>query len=216
MNTNHNYYNGKLHQVGFEDAFFNLLYNTYNNTKYPYFVTYYNMDHSVMDFGTDEFDVGSYEFLGNLSSFRWRKIYNFPLSKIDQISFRVNTDEERGVHSEYETSVEYPTMIGVEPIFGDIMRITNPADKSMSTTFILTGDIEKSSAGKVNFIRAQMSAFNINLEKLENQTTTEYVYVDIFKKIYDIQTGLLLIKATEIKTELDVTIQKMKRGGILI
>jgi len=206
---------GKLHPVGYEDNFYDMLYNIYADTKYPYFCTYYSVDHDKMVLSKNEFDGLSYGFLGENSTYRWKKIHMFPISKFDQVTFRIETDEESGVKQVYETNIEYPTMFGVEPIYGDIILVPNAANKNIITPFVITGDIEKSNAGSFSFIRAQVRAYPFLEKEIDRQVTDEYCYIDLFKAIYKLELAMPMLKSIEMKMNLERKLLNSYKNGLL-
>jgi len=212
MNTIQNKpYDGKLIYKGYEKLY-NLLYEKYYHHSNIIQCTYYSIAHNEIQFETDGFNAGSYHFIGHLSSYRWHKIYMMPMHNLNPVQIRVDTSEEEGIRYVFDSSIEFPTMYGVEPIIGDILIFDNPINPELKMPFVVTGGIEKSNISNKYFSRVNITGYPIKVSELDNQVINTYCYIDLFRKIYKIEDALILLKSIETKINKEKIIKTFYNG----
>lgn len=191
-------YRGKfnLHDYG---QYFQNYYNEYFDFNHAYICTYYhvNMEASLFD---NDLEAGSYDQLvGDHSGYVWDVIYSFPIFTIDKVDFRVQMDEQRGVFQELETTISFPSMFGLEPMFGDVLIFEDIHNPALKRVYYVSTTLEKSIPGNKTYFRVGLKGYNIlDWNQFYSQVNDSYIFVDIFSSIYELDLGLSLLAAKDL------------------
>ena len=182
------------------DEYQELVYKYYSKEYTPYQVIYYNIDveQSVVD--KDILEGGSYSLIGNLSGWKWKKIYFLPVFFIDPITNITYDGQERGLIQEAETSFVFPSSYGIIPNEQDLTyfpTILNPQADQNKPMFIVKS-IEKDIIANIHFYKCTCNILKYNRNDIDRHVSREYIFVDYLKKIFDLETGRSLIYAMDI------------------
>lgn len=194
------------------DEYLNQLHNIYKTEVNCILCTYYQLDieNSVCD--KSKLYNGTWEYVGEYSGYKWKKIELFPIAYVSDASpMDLNSDKDGNTANITFTAV-IPSSYGVYPHAMDFMTINSsvlfenlPEDE---TTFVIN-HINRSNFGKKFFYQMKMKNKYIKTEDLDIQSE-EYVFVEMEKKVYPKEQGIKLLKLLEIDFNLTNDVVKKK------
>lgn len=188
--------------------YFELLYQYYAACGMQVPVTYYNLDmpNSVQD--CEMLMGGTYEEMGNLSGYVWKKILMLPVYNFEQVNFTLNADESGvGFHNKTST-VWIPTVYEFQPmihdyiIYDQIQWRQDPFQADIPMYRVV--NMEKASNANISFWRLTLQGASKIKEQIENQLSGNFTFVDYEKKIYRTSDAINLTK------------QRMKNGNLMV
>jgi len=192
-------YNQKWAQIDeYPLDYFELLYQYYAATGSNVPVTYYNLDlpNSVKD---DELLMGgSYELMGDLSGYLWKKILLLPVYNTEQINFTLNADETGVGYHDTRTTLFIPTIYEFRPMIHDHIiydQISSRQDpfKSWDALYEVI-NLEKASTTNITFWRLTLQGSSKTKQEIESQLSGNFTFVDYEKKIYRTSDAIYLTK----------------------
>ncbi len=178
--------------------YFELLYQYYSAAGIRLPVTYYNFDlpNSVKD--DEVLDGGSYELMGNLSGYLWKKIMMLPVYNIEQINFALNADESGVGFQGKQTSLFIPTSYEFQPMIHDFLmydQIMWRQDPFQADTPLYeVVNMEKASTANISFWRLTLQGSSKTKEQIEQQLSGNFTFVDYEKRIYRTSDAIHLTK----------------------
>jgi len=173
-----------------------LIYNFYSKEYPAYACTYYRLDYTNSIKEDVEFRAGSYELIGDLSGWKWHKIYMMPILFAEPIENVANTYDERGKITELTTSFVVPDTIGMQPLINDLVLFPTSLRKeqfSKYPSFVVTG-YEKATFSNETMWKIYVKSFWAHEDDIDKQVNDYYIFVDFFKQIYPLQTGQELVQ----------------------
>lgn len=190
-------YNQKWYSINeYPLDYFELLYQYYASFGVRTPVTYYNLDlpNSVID--DNVLLGGSYELTGNLSGYLWKKILILPVYNIEQVAFPLTADEEGVGFQDRTTTMFIPTIYEFRPYVHDFMiydQITwrdNPFKADVPVYEVV--NVEKASSAEITFWRINLRSSSKTKQKIENQLSGNFTFVDYEKQIYRTSDAIFL------------------------
>jgi len=202
-------YNQKWAQINeYPLDYFELLYQYYSTAGVRVPVTYYNLDlpNSVHD--SDTLMGGSYETMGNLSGYLWKKILMLHVYNLEQINFTLNADESGvGFHNKM-TSLFIPTTYEFLPAIHDFMIYdqiqwrSDPFRDEIPMYEVV--NLEKASSAQISFWKLTLKGSSRTKHEIEKQLSGNFTFVDYEKKIYRTSDAIYLAKQMEKNSNLAV------------
>ena len=185
--------------------------------KYEYRViptTYYRFDDLLSVYDDEILRYGAYERIGNLSGYKWIKIYYFPVA-FSQQAIPHTTPNQYNVTEPTETQCVFPR-INFTPTMLDFVTFS-----------LLNHDVEniyQVSAFEESYIGHEVPIYKIILKtqgfKIDETTfqiSREYVYCEIFDKIYEPKVYNQLIEITvELQKLLPILTNKKEMSSGLL
>jgi len=178
--------------------YFELLYQYYATSGIRLPITYYHLDlpNSVKD---DELLMGgTYEAIGDLSGYLWQKILTLPVYNMEQISFNLNADERGVGFQDKQTTLFIPSSYEFRPMIHDyivydqIQQRQNPFQAYTPTYEVI--NLEKASSTNITFWKLTLKGSSISKERIDQQLSGNYTFVDYEKKIYRTSDAIHLTK----------------------
>jgi len=177
------------------DDYQELVYKYYSQEYPPFEVVYYNVDTTASVVDKSILEGGSYTLIGNLSGWKWNKIFFLPVFFIDSITSVMYDGSERGVIQQAETSFVIPDTYGIIPNENDLVyfpTILNPEADKNKPMFIVKS-IEKDIISKTHFYKCACQVLKYNPSSVDNHVSNNLIFVDYIKKIFGYDTGICLI-----------------------
>jgi len=200
--------------------YFELLYQYYAAAGIRTPVTYYNLDlpNSVWD--SDLLGNGSYEQMGNLSGYLWKKILMLQVYNIEQINFALNADESGvGFHGK-QTSLFIPTSYEFQPMIHDFILYDqiqwrdDPFEGSIPLYEVV--NMEKASTANITFWKLTLQGSPKAKYQIEQQLSGNYTFVDYEKKIYKTSDAIHLTKQRMKNSDLPVNDYFKEQIGLYV
>lgn len=200
MITNYMYQGKFTDTFTFIEDYINLVNKYYSLWSIPSINgTYYNLDIENSKIDRDKLVNGSYELVGDLSGYMWRKVLNFEFDGVEPISTTTPTADERGVtYSEKMTTALTPIGQGIVPQVHDFFCFTN---LNTGDNYILRNpplyevvNVERSNDTDYMHYKVSMKISYVTVSQIENQISELMQYVDYEKKIYEIDQAIILQK----------------------
>ncbi len=164
---------------------------------YP--VTYYNIDwdNSVYD---KDLMAGSYERhgVGQLSGMKWNKIQMLPVYWSETLQPQ-NSADEKGVTSRDSeiTNIVIPTEYGLKSTAWDFVHFSQAfmfEASDFSPIYVVT-NVDNSTHGTINYDKLTLKVTSATkLTKLETQISENYMFLELTKRIHQIQAASVLLK----------------------
>jgi len=188
--------------------YFELLYQYYSSAGIRLPVTYYNLDLPNSVFDDEHLDGGSYEIMGNLSGYLWKKILMLPVYNIEQINFTLDGDETGvGFHNRQTTlfiptSYEFQPMIHDFLIYDQIQWRQDPFQAELPMYEVI--NMEKASTTNISFWKLTLKGSPSTKSQIEDQLCGNFTFVDYEKKIYRTSDAIYLTKQREKNSNLKI------------
>jgi len=171
---------------------------------YP--VSYYSVDwgNSIYD---KDLMAASYEKygLGDMSGMRWKKIQMVPVYQIEEIQPQHSADEKGLTLKDSEiSSFVVSDKIGILPSEWDFIHFHQDFMFKASdyVPLFVVKNVDIATYGSITFHRPSIKvASQSSLVKLEKQISERYMFLELTKKIHEVQTASLLLKLQQ-KNEL--------------
>jgi len=161
-------------------------------------ITYYNLDlvNSVAD--KEVLVGGSYELMGDLSGYLWKKIVMLPVYNIEQVQFTLNSDEAGVAFSNRTTTFFIPSIYEFRPMIHDHFlwdQIAWRDDSFMASTPLYEViNVEKQSSTELTFWKITAKSTSKTKPQIEKQLSGNYSFVDYEKQIYKTSDAIALTK----------------------
>lgn len=179
----------------YQDEFFKYIHEYYKTDINCVLCTYYHFDleNSICD--KDMLKNGAYQFTGNLSGYRWKKIELFPINFLAPIDGLDVKGTENGVTYTSVTSAVIPSTYNMEPTTNDILYFNSGfllgVDENQ-TTFRIE-KVDRSNIGKDVYYKVTLVSEYYHKEKFDEKSD-EFVFVEYEKKIYPKAVATEMIK----------------------
>lgn len=216
-----------MYQSKYSDRFdfikdYNKLVNRYYaKWLYPSFKSvYYNLDieNSVID--ETQLVGGSYEMVGDLSGWRWRKVIDFDINGIEAVPTTPTTDERGVTWSEKLTTCYFPVIQGLVPQVHDFICFKEIDDNE---NYILRDpplyevvNIERSNDSDFCFYKVNLKVSYVAVSQVETQLSELLDYMDFEKKIYPIDPAIVLNKIMAEKSKNQINKLFDQNSGLYI
>ena len=159
-------------------------------------VTYYSLDIENSHIDDDKLMNGSYELVGDLSGYRWRKILKLEVNNIEQTMTTPTADEKGVTYSEKLTSCWIPSNDQIECHVHDFVVFSDCQD---SDNYYLRNppvfevvNVEKSPDFDCAFYKVMLKVTYLSQTMLDNQITSLLYYSDYEKGLYGIDDSICL------------------------
>ena len=171
----------------------------YSHWLYPSFkTTYYNLDIENSNIDEKKLVGGSYEMVGDLSGWRWRKIIDFDLNAIEAVQTTPTSDERGVTLSEKLTTAMFPFIQGLVPQVHDFVSFS---DLNTGDNYILRDpplyevvNIERSNDTDICFYKINLKVSYVTVSQIECQLSELLDYIDYEKNMYPIDPAIVLNK----------------------
>ena len=190
------YFQNSIDYHNYINEYQELVYQYYSKEYVSYQVIYYNIDKDESIIDKDILEGGSYSLVGELSGWKWKKIYFLPVFFIEPITNLTYESTERGLIQEAETSFVFPSSYGITPNEQDLVyfpTILNPKDDQNNPIFIIKS-IEEDIIARVHFYKCTCNILKYDRKDIDKQVSKSYIFVDYLKRIYPIDIGKSLIE----------------------
>ena len=181
----------------FVNEYFKLLTRYYSSWNYTSIhCTYYSFDleNNVQD--NDKLVNGSYEMIGNLSGYRWRKYLDIPLNNVEALSTTPTADEKGVTNSEKITTCWFPSTIEIECHVHDFLLFS---DAQNSDNYYLRRpplfevvNVERSPDFDSTFYKITIKISYISQLDIDKQINGLFHYHDYEKKLYGLDDSIIL------------------------
>jgi len=172
----------------------NRFYASWQLTATP--VNYYNLDIENSNIEKDKLQNGSYEMIGDLSNYKWRKILLMSVNEVEPLNM-IPTADERGVtYSEKFTTMMFPQIYELIPrihdfLSFDCLNVLNNYNKRSLPMFEVVS-IEKSNDFDIGFFKVMCKVSYVTSHNLDKQLSGVYSLVDFEKQIYPIDQSIVI------------------------
>ena len=178
----------------------------YSKWLFPSFkTTYYNLDIENSKIDDDKLVGGSYEMVGDLSGWRWRKVLDFDLNGIEAVQTTPTSDERGVTLSEKMTTAMFPFIQGLVPQVHDFICFS---DLNFGDNYILRDpplyevvNVERSNDTDICFYKINLKVSYVSVSQIDQQLTELLDYIDFEKSIYPIDPAIVLNKIMSEKSK---------------
>jgi len=199
--------------INYVDEYERLLFNHYAIKGPKYFCTYYkfDIDNSIIDDRTNV-QSGSYHILGEKSGRKWKKIQFVPMWQIEPHAPVTYQAKEEGVVRELETTFILPDYVGIRPTPMDFIHIfdnTANVKENNSPLYIVINKSE-SHVGKRKIYKVHCNNYGSKVNDLDvpQSISSEWIYVNHFRKIFSYDMGELILQSLNNNFELFDSLNK--------
>lgn len=168
-------------------------------------VTYYNLDIENSTIDKDKLNGGSYEIVGEKSGWRWRKILELPINGLGTVNTTPVNDEKGTTNTEKLVDAFFPRTTGVVPKVHDFISFDH---FNVNNHFILNNpplyeviNVEKSNDFELGFYKINMKVSYVTKTDIDKQLNDILDFVDFEKRIYNLDSAIVLHKIIEQKCE---------------
>jgi len=164
----------------------------YSNIK----CTYYNLDieNSLID--QDKLLAGTYETIGQMSGFRWRKILDLPLNGLEALSTTPTADEQGVTNKEKLTTAWISSNSELVCQVHDFVMFTEVKNSQnyylRNPPLFEVVNVEKSPDFDKPFQKITMKISYIPAQKLNEQVDGLFYWMDYEKQMYGIDNAICL------------------------
>lgn len=160
--------------------------------------TWYSLDieNSLID--SNKLVAGSYEMVGDLSGWRWRKIVNFDVDDVEALNTTPTIDEKGVTNAEKITTCWLSGGNYIQPHVHDFVLLLDPVS-TQSDNYLLRNpplfevvNVESSPDFDTRFYKCTLKISYITKDMLEKQVDGLFHFMDYENKIYGIDNGLCL------------------------
>lgn len=158
--------------------------------------TYYNLDLPNSVYDSKLLGAGSYELMGDLSGYLWKKITLLQVFNFEPVQFTLQADESGTSFKDRTTSVWFPTIYELVPSVHDFVcydytttRDNQFKDKPQLYEVV---NIEKAGSTELTFWKATLKSTHRTKENIEAQLSGSYSFSDYEKHIYKSSDAILL------------------------
>lgn len=172
-------------------------------------VSYYNLDIENSTIDKTKLDGGSYQMVGKLSGWKWRKVLHFPITGISQVNTTPTNDERGTTNSEKLVDAFFPRTQGVVPKVHDFISFD---EFDTNNKFILNDpplyeivNVEKSNDFELGFYKIFCKVSYILKSQIDYQLTDIVDFFDYEKKLYTIDASIVLNKLLDEKEKTTIS-----------
>lgn len=165
-----------------------LVYDFYSKQGVAFLVTYWNLDKENTIWDNKDVMGGAYERTGELTGLKFNKYLLLPVYFPDEINTMFD-GSETGLNKEQESSFVIPSSYGITPYPGDFIKLEQQYLQSSNDTypiFVVTG-IEIHPNTEKRFWKVKIKVYqSVSIDKVNEQTSGQFVFFDYDKQIYPI------------------------------
>lgn len=182
------------------DEYLRTLFDLYSMEQSGVLTIYYNWDkeNSI----TEDYiatRTGTYELFGDLSGYKWNKILYLPVHYSTNTSIE-NAYNEHGLNKDIQINITIPDHYGIYPTELDfIFFLSNYQMDDRTTPVFKVNMITDSHFGHNKFYNLTLNTHYASTVQLDNQISNIYVFVEVLKKIYNIDDAECLLKTLKTK-----------------
>ena len=178
------------------EEYWKLLYDYYARDGQIFYVTYYQIDQGLTVWDSDFLMGGAYEKIGPLSGIKWKQILMFPVYAVGETWTRWDA-QDIGFINEGESEFVIPSIYGITPIPGDILKFKqdylaiDPVT-DVNSIFQITGVKQQSPLDRT-FWQCKLSVYQSDTTtQLDKQVSTTLMFFEYDKKIHTIPDATTL------------------------
>ena len=173
-----------------------LVYDYYSRVGVAFLINYYNLDTEDTIWDDEDLMGGYYERLGKLSGIKYNKYLLLPVYFIEEITTSFDGRDE-GLVKEQETSFVIPSVYGITPYVGDIVKLEQSymrPENNVYPLFIVTGaEIHPNTDRR--FWKLKIKVYHSDSQHdVEDQVSETFVFFDYDKKIHTLDDATTLAK----------------------
>ena len=178
--------------------YYELLFQYYSTCAKSIPVTYYSLDLPESVYDGDTLMGGSYEQVGDMSGYRWKKIMMVQAFTFEPIQFTLSSDEEGVSFKDRTSSLWLPTIYELKPnvhdfVMFDYVQSRNDPFKDQAPMYEVV-NLEKASSTGLTFWKTNLKSSVRRKEDLEKQLSGNYTFIDYEKHIYKTSDAILMTK----------------------
>lgn len=178
-------------------SYFKLLTQYYQNWSLPNVdVTYYSLDIENSYIDEDKLVNGAYELVGDLSTYRWRKILKLPVNNIESLTTTPTADEKGVTYSEKITTCWFPSSNQIECHVHDFLVFSEFQDPDnyylRNPPLFEVVNVERSPDFDNTFYKISLKITYIPQSKIDKKICTLLHYNDYEKMLYGIDDSICL------------------------
>jgi hypothetical protein len=185
-----------------------LVLDYYSKHGVAFLTTYWNINKDTTVWDKEQMYAGAYEKTGKLSGMKWDKYLLLPVYFSEEISTAFD-GSETGLIKEQETSIVFPSIYGITPYAGDVVKFESEFLQSENDTypiFKITG-VEPYPNTEKRYWKLHCKVYQSkSTDKMEAKTENTYVFFDYDKKIHTVEEAQtlarMLVKDEELKINL--------------
>jgi hypothetical protein len=185
-----------------------LVLDYYSKHGVAFLTTYWNINRDETIWDEKQMYGGPYERTGDLSGMKWNKYLLLPVYFSEEISTAFD-GSETGLIKEQETSIVFPSIYGITPYAGDVVKFETDflqSENDIYPVFKITG-VEPYPNTEKRYWKLNCKVYDSKTTtKLEAKTADTYVFVDYDKKIHTVAEAKtiarMLAKDEELKNNL--------------
>ncbi len=166
-----------------------LVYDYYAHSAVAFLTTYWNINKDTTIWDDEQLFGGAYERLGTLSGVKWNKYLLLPVYFSEEITSAFE-GTETGLIKEQESSIVIPSVYGITPYGGDIIKLEQSYLQSTNDTYPIysvTG-VEAHPNTDKRFWKLKLKVEQSeSIGSVNEQTENTYAFYDYDKKIHTVQ-----------------------------
>ena len=181
---------------GYIQEWQNLVYQYYSAHGVAFLSTYYNINKDETIWDDTQMFGGAYERVGTYTGIKWDKYLLFPVYFTEEISTGFD-GSEIGLIKEQESSIVMPSIYGVTPYAGDIVKFEQEflrPSNDIYPLFIITGaEIHPNTDRR--FWKLKVKVFESkSTDDIDDQVENTYVFFDYDKKVHTLTDSTTLAR----------------------
>lgn len=205
--------------TNYANNFFDLVNKYYANWNLPVVkVSYYNFDIENGNMDKSKLNSGAYQLVGDKSGYRWRKVLDFPLCGLQPVNTTPTNDERGTTNSEKLTDAFFPRINGIVPKVHDFIAFDqfNTEDRYILNDPPLYEivNIEKSNEFEFGFYKIYTKISYATKSQIDMQLNDIIDFVDYEKRLYSLDTSLILNKLLDERSEIKMNDSFDQRLGL--
>jgi len=189
---------------GYIHEYQNLVYDYYAKIGVAFLVTYWNINKDKTVWDDDQILGGSYERTGSLTGIKFDKYLLLPVYFTDEINTGFDATET-GQNKEQETTIVFPSVYGITPYPGDIVKLEQAFMRPTNNVyplFIVTG-VEIHPNTDRRFWKLKIKVYQSKvISDVDDQVEDVFVFFDYDKKIHTLDEATILAKMLDKNEEL--------------
>ncbi len=174
----------------------NLVYSYYSKHGVAFLTTYFNLNKEETIWDDTQLFGGAYERTGPYTGIKWNKYLLLPVYFTEEMTSSFD-GAEIGLIKEQESSVVIPSVYGITPYAGDIIKFEQEflrPSNNVYPLFIVTGaEIHPNTDRR--FWRIKVKIYESrSLSAVEDQVEDIYVFFDYDKKVHTLDEATTLAR----------------------
>lgn len=174
----------------------NLVYQYYSAQGVAFLTTYYNINKDETIWDDTQLFGGAYERTGPYTGIKWDKYLLFPVYFTEEITTGFE-GSEIGLVKEQESSIVMPSVYGVTPYAGDVVKFEQEflrPSNDIYPIYIVTG-VEIHPNTDKRFWKLKVKIYQSKTtDDIDDQVENNYVFFDYDKKIHTVANSTTLAR----------------------